>query len=99
MGYYAKKQLVVQAVRFGETSFEEMPNWLKQAWNKGEWKFDCEWDGTYCGFIVNTPEGEMIGGRGDYIIQGTKGELYVCQKDAFKETYEEVKVMNNGDAE
>jgi hypothetical protein len=95
MGYYVKKPIVIQAVRFGETSFDEMPDWLKQAFNMGFWRFDCEWDGTFCGFIVNTLEGEMTGGRGDYIIQGVEGELYPCHGDIFEKTYEKAKVVKN----
>ena len=36
-------------------------------------------------------EGWMIAGRGNYIIQGVKGEIYSCRGDIFVQTYEPVK--------
>ena len=39
---------------------------------------------------INTLEGVMEANKGDYIIQGVKGEYYPCKYDVFKETYEEV---------
>ncbi|MBO8161090.1 MAG: hypothetical protein H0Z24_05590 [Thermosipho sp. (in: Bacteria)] len=39
-------------------------------------------------FTVKTLEGTMIGKKGDYLICGVKGELYVCNKEIFEETYE-----------
>lgn len=37
---------------------------------------------------IQTPEGEMIGKMGDWIIKGVKGELYPCRADIFEATYE-----------
>jgi len=28
---------------------------------------------------------------GDYLVEGTKGELYICEEKIFEESYEEVK--------
>lgn len=37
---------------------------------------------------IKTLEGDMVGQRGDWIIQGVKGELYPCKPDIFDATYE-----------
>lgn len=37
---------------------------------------------------VDTLEGTMRGGHGDYVIRGVKGEYYICRGDIFEETYE-----------
>lgn len=39
-------------------------------------------------FEVQTLEGLMHGKKGDFLIQGIKGELYPCDKKIFKESYE-----------
>lgn len=40
---------------------------------------------------VETLEGTMKGKKGDFIIQGVRGEVYVCRRDIFEETYRKVK--------
>lgn len=42
------------------------------------------------GIAINTLEGTMKAGYGDYIIKGVKGEFYPCKPDIFLATYEEV---------
>lgn len=39
---------------------------------------------------VETLEGVMRGGHGDFVIKGVKGEFYICRGDIFRETYEEI---------
>ena len=40
--------------------------------------------------VIKTLEGDHRADIGDYIIQGVKGELYLCKPDIFEMTYEEV---------
>ena len=40
-------------------------------------------------FEVETLEGTMKGKAGDWLIIGVKGEMYPCDDEIFKETYEE----------
>lgn len=40
--------------------------------------------------LIETLEGVMTASKGDYIIEGVKGEYYPCRQDIFEETYEEV---------
>lgn len=37
--------------------------------------------------IVYTREGRLMGYKGDYLIEGIKGEIYPCGKQIFNETY------------
>lgn len=39
---------------------------------------------------LETLEGTMRANKGDYIIQGVKGEIYPCKADIFEMTYEKV---------
>ena len=39
-------------------------------------------------FEVETMEGLMRGKAGDYLMKGVDGELYVCDREIFKKTYE-----------
>jgi hypothetical protein len=45
----------------------------------------------YHPFSVETLEGTMKGKSGDYLVEGIKGEIYICDKEIFEESYEEVK--------
>jgi hypothetical protein len=40
---------------------------------------------------IKTLEGWMKCNRGDWVIQGVKGEIYPCKPDIFEATYEPVK--------
>ncbi len=40
------------------------------------------------GLRIPTPEGIMLGVEGDWIIRGTRGELYPCKPDVFSDVYE-----------
>ncbi len=39
---------------------------------------------------IKTPEGDMVGNPGDWLITGVAGEQYPCRDDIFRATYEEV---------
>ena len=41
-------------------------------------------------FVVTTPEGEMEGKAGDFLMCGAEGERYICAQDIFESTYEPV---------
>ena len=40
-----------------------------------------------CELFVDTPAGTLHVSVGDYVIKGTKGELYPCKPDIFQEIY------------
>lgn len=39
---------------------------------------------------ILTPEGQMIGNPGDWLITGIEGEQYPCKDSIFRKTYREV---------
>jgi len=41
-------------------------------------------------FTVHTLEGVSHGNAGDYLVQGTEGELYPCAADIFEKKYKAV---------
>ena len=41
-------------------------------------------------FWVESLEGNHQGKDGDYAIVGVRGEIYICDKGIFEETYQEV---------
>jgi len=86
---YRKKPVVIEAFRIG---YEIAPQWFVDS-------DDCipTWD-TWLDIanstiqpgkaIINTLEGHMTAAKGDYVIQGIKGEIYPCKSDIFLATYE-----------
>lgn len=99
---YIKKQIPVEAVifegferkesRFSElfygatVCFSEIPTWL--AAELGEKVKLCSERPNH--LSIETLEGRMYIKPGDYIIRGVKGEIYGCDAEIFKETYEKV---------
>ena len=47
-------------------------------------------DTEKCLVYIETLEGIMYAGEGDYIIRGVAGEFYPCKPDIFEKTYENV---------
>ena len=87
---YRKKPVVVNAFKWTGGMFQnEDPEWMIEAIQEGKVYFSniCEEDVV---MKIETLEGTHSANRGDYIIQGVKGELYPCKPDIFEMTYEEV---------
>jgi hypothetical protein len=79
MAKYRKKPVVIDAFCFGS---EDEPDWFKYALMAN--KITNHPDRL----LVHTLEGTMNAVVGDWIIRGTKGELYPCKPDIFAEIYE-----------
>lgn len=85
---YAKK-FIVEAVIFNgydKPYFSEMPTWLEDEIGSKLRFYDKKFG--YLG--IETIEGKIYIKPGDYIIRGARGELYGCDAEIFKETYEKV---------
>lgn len=86
MAKFVKKAVEVEAFRLG---YDVEPKWFIE-------------NDRVCNFIeekcinghvscdLETLEGTMRANKGDYIIQGVKGEIYPCKADIFEMTYEKV---------
>ena len=77
---YRKKPVEIQAIRF--------LGWNWKACRK--FRGDPEISHTEAYIDIETLEGTMRCGKGDYIIRGVNGEFYPCKADIFKKTYEVV---------
>jgi len=86
MGKYRKKPVVIEAVQF-------LPG---DGYKQGD-RFEAHGlmhvihEGRLGPvLLIDTLEGEMQAGYGDWIIKGVKGEIYPCKPDIFEATYEAV---------
>lgn len=79
MTKYKKKPVVIEAIRFIGSNYEEIREFIGQ--------------NTLCSdlsIVISTLEGDVVAQKGDYIIKGVQGEFYPCKPDIFEETYEVV---------
>lgn len=79
MKQYRKKPVVIEAVQYLGTNFDEI-----EAFVGGDAEFR---SGE---LIVATLEGPLHASPQDWIIKGVKGEFYPCKPDIFEATYEPV---------
>jgi hypothetical protein len=90
MPTFRKKPVEIEAVRVADAlhaasnAWKELPTWLADGYERVDVLFLVD------RVEIKTPEGTMTGQRGDWIIQGVKGELYPCKPDIFAATYEAV---------
>ena len=98
---YRKKPVVVEAIQFKiikeipckfgvhkETNSMEIAEFMRKPLEVKTIP-----DGTPRGkpsISIETLEGVMTAGIGDYIIKGVNGEFYPCKPDVFEKTYEAV---------
>lgn len=80
MGFYRKKPVVIEAVRYGPYT---APSVEMHAFLDGSGYVP-----TNEGIALPTLEGVMVASVGDWIIKGVKGEFYPCKPDIFEATYE-----------
>jgi hypothetical protein len=89
MAYYRKKPVVIQAIKWDGTNFDEVSNFTqnfhghKKAYEDAE--EGCLKSGEY---YIQTLEGTMTASKGDFIIKGVNGEFYPCKPDIFEKTYD-----------
>jgi uncharacterized protein affecting Mg2+/Co2+ transport len=88
IGYYRKKPVVIEAIRYDGTNSEQLRSWSDGAVIQSpvlepseEYK-----DGSYV--QIKTLEGVMTAIIGDWIIKGVHGEYYPCKNDIFRKTYD-----------
>jgi hypothetical protein len=87
---YRKKPVVINAFKWTGDMFQnEDPEWIMEAIQEGKVYFSNIGKEDVV-MKIETLEGTHSANRGDYIIQGVKGELYPCKPDIFEMTYEEV---------
>jgi hypothetical protein len=93
MARYRKKPVVIEAFRLGEDVCEQ---WFRDEAKLGRVKLYAKDGWPYAGgnefsiwaASIETLEGTMTAIAGDWIIRGTKGELYPCEHEIFRQCYE-----------
>jgi hypothetical protein len=81
MAKFRKKPVVIEAVQFVGTNYQEIFDFCK----------DASWhEVTKNTLWILTLEGGHIASLGDFIIKGVKNEFYPCKPDIFEQTYEAV---------
>lgn len=87
MPKFRKKPVVIEAVQVtkGLGLIEDPPQWIKDVLIS-----QVMTEASNSGWYIKTLEGTMRADRGDWIIQGVKGEIYPCKPDIFAATYEPV---------
>ena len=81
-GQFTKKPVTIDAwlIDFGN---KPLPQWVHDAFLDDV----IDWCPAGEGLYINTLEGHMLGGNGDWLIRGVKGEMYACKPDIFEATY------------
>lgn len=80
MPRFRKKPVEVEAVRWTGSNEEELEAFAPEV-TFGPYRESP---------FIHTREGAMQVSVGDWIIRGTRGEVYPCKPDAFADTFEEV---------
>lgn len=78
---YRKKPVVIEAIQFTGDNREEVSEFLGYAAR-------ASWEEPVNVIVIETLEGAMEAGVGDYIIKGIAGEFYPCRSDIFAASYE-----------
>ena len=96
MSKFRKKPVEIEAMQFDGTATGAtvVIDWALST--GGTIRYECG-DDDGCGgmagshhLAIDTLEGTMLAGKGDWIIRGVQGEFYPCKPDIFEATYEEV---------
>lgn len=95
MAKYKKRPVVIEAEKFDPAN-KVLPKGVCVGDKDGR----CA-DGKTLGyrmdeFHIHTLEGVMKVSKGDFVIQGVKGEFYSCRADIFEATYDRVILADNG---
>jgi len=83
---YRKKLIVIEAFQNGE---HIEPEWFTSRINKDVFKINMSTGYHHRDYAIRTFKGFMSATDLDWIIKGTKGEIYPCKDDIFRESYEE----------
>jgi hypothetical protein len=78
---FRKKPVVIEAIQYTGKNANKILRFMFP---------DIEPDARASIDTIKTLEGDMHVSKGDWIIQGVKGEFYPCKPDIFEQTYEVV---------
>lgn len=84
---YRKKPIEIEAIQF-DGGFSNTQSLIK--WCEGKARAEYIMGHGPAFISIETLEGTMTAGIGDWIIKGVNGEFYPCKPDIFAKTYEAV---------
>ena len=95
---FRKKPIVIEAFQMlyqpGQSlTYEQadsFPAWFREAIRKDNRAEGSVFHHANGLFVIFTLEGLMEILPGDYVIRGTKGEIYPCKPDVFEEVYDAI---------
>ena len=86
---YIKKPIPIKAIKLTDDTWDLVEKWLH---DEGVY---CDNDDRWCpsgeAFYIPTMEGDMKLTKGNYLVQGIRGEFYPCDAEIFEESYGEIK--------
>lgn len=80
---YRKKPIVIEAVKWTGDNLDEI-----MQLSNGAQLPDISSNLSTGRNFIKTLEGDMMFAKGDYIIEGVKGEFYPCKPDIFEASYD-----------
>jgi hypothetical protein len=85
MGLYQSQYGVVDAFKWtgGRPDQTEDPVWAVDAIRSGRIRFQNKMNPYVC-LIVETPDGDDVAARGNWIVRDAKGDLYVFDDETFR---------------
>lgn len=94
---FRKKPVVVEAFQFSGEEVQDCPAWFAAAVQRGAVGYEREPARMGYRVRINTLEGRLVADKHDWIIKGTKGEIYPCKPDIFAEIYEPAEQAERAD--
>jgi hypothetical protein len=88
---YTKKPVTIEAIQWTPENKSAIWKWVVED-NNGIIVSQIDMNNKTQEYFIDTLEGNMKIGEGDYIIKGVKGEFYPCKPDIFEMTYDKVYV-------
>lgn len=82
---YKTKPVCIRAVILTEGNAEEVASWARGTVQRTPQ----DQGGAVVTVLIPTLEGLMTANVGDYVIEGTRGEVYPCKPQPFDDKYEE----------
>lgn len=83
MAKFRKKPVVIDAIQWDGINLAELND-------MAGYDFKTNYQVRNDSLVIHTLEGDMHVVIGDWIIKGTKGELYPCKPDIFADIYERI---------
>lgn len=97
MAKYGRKPEIIEAFKFiGGKQQMKYPAWIEDEIKKGNIYEIGDSINGITALKIEYPKGVITADRGDYIVQGEKGQIGPCKPDIFDKIYEDVGEISDG---